>query len=95
MIQENILRDDDVFYVDIMELQHDALMSESPLSSLRDKSETMIELKFLRLGLKLRNGAKVLNGVTGVCRAGRLTAICGPSGSGKTTLMNTLCGRAT
>jgi ABC-type multidrug transport system fused ATPase/permease subunit len=65
-----------------------------PLSSLRDKRDTMMELAFVRLGLVLRsNGAKVLNGVTGRCRPGRVTAIMGPSGAGKTTLMNTLAGR--
>jgi len=65
-----------------------------PLQSLRDKRDTMIELAFVRLGLVLRsNGAKVLNGVTGRCRPGRVTAIMGPSGAGKTTLMNTLAGR--
>jgi len=62
-----------------------------PLSSLRNKRDTMIELTFERLGLELRsNGAKVLNGVSGSCRPGRVTAIMGPSGAGKTTLMNTL-----
>lgn len=65
-----------------------------PLASLRDKQDTQLELAFVRLGLVLRaNGAKVLNGVTGRCRPGRVTAIMGPSGAGKTTLMNTLAGR--
>jgi len=65
-----------------------------PLQSLRDKRDTMMDLTFIRLGLVLRsNGAKVLNGVTGRCRPGRVTAIMGPSGAGKTTLMNTLAGR--
>jgi hypothetical protein len=67
-----------------------------PLSSLRDKGESMIELTFKCLGITLRsNGVKVLNGVSGLCRPGRVTAIMGPSGAGKTTLMNALCGRAT
>jgi ABC-type multidrug transport system fused ATPase/permease subunit len=53
-----------------------------PLSSLRDKRDTMIELTFEKLGLELRsNGAKVLNGVSGSCRPGRVTAIMGPSGA--------------
>jgi len=67
-----------------------------PLSSLRDKRESMIVLTFKSLGITLRsNGMKVLNGVSGSCRPGRVTAIMGPSGAGKTTLMNALCGRAT
>lgn len=71
-----------------------SLNEGEPLQSLRDKRDTMIELAFVRLGLVLRsNGAKVLNGVTGRCRPGRVTAIMGPSGAGKTTLMNTLAGR--
>jgi len=71
-----------------------SLNDGEPLQSLRDKRDTMIELAFVRLGLVLRsNGAKVLNGVTGRCRPGRVTAIMGPSGAGKTTLMNTLAGR--
>jgi len=66
------------------------------LSSFRDKSQTMLNLTFIKLGLELRsNNIKVLNGVTGSCRPGRVTAIMGPSGAGKTTLMNTLAGRAT
>ena len=66
------------------------------LPSLRDKTETALDLRFVRLGLVLRsNGLEVLRGVTGRCRPGRVTAIMGPSGAGKTTLMNTLAGRAT
>lgn len=56
----------------------DSSLDEEPLSSLRDKRETMIELTFTRLGIKLRsNGVKVLNGISGSCRPGRVTAIMG------------------
>lgn len=41
------------------------------------------------------SGTKVLNGVTGILRSGRATAIMGPSGCGKTTFLTTLAGRAT
>src|SRR5689334_9125976 len=36
----------------------------------------------------------VLNGVTGMLRSARTTAVMGPSGSGKTTFLTTLAGRA-
>lgn len=36
---------------------------------------------------------KILRGVSGAARAGRVTAIMGPSGSGKTTLLNVLAGQ--
>jgi ABC-type multidrug transport system ATPase subunit len=38
---------------------------------------------------------RVLQGVTGELRHGRMTAILGPSGSGKTTFLTTLAGKAT
>jgi ABC-type multidrug transport system fused ATPase/permease subunit len=51
---------------------------------------------FNELGLELvSNGARVLQGVTGEIKTGRLTAVMGPSGSGKTTFLSTLAGRAT
>jgi ABC-type multidrug transport system fused ATPase/permease subunit len=56
----------------------DSPLEEEPLSSLRDKRETMLELTFTRLEIKLRsNGVKVLNGISGSCRPGRVTAIMG------------------
>jgi len=54
-----------------------------------------IDISFRDLGLVLHNGAKVLAGVTGEFKAGRMCAIMGPSGAGKTTFMNVLCGKAT
>ncbi|CAD7696795.1 unnamed protein product [Ostreobium quekettii] len=46
----------------------------------------------LRLTLTLKDGSlkKILDGVSGSARAGRLLAIMGPSGSGKTSLLNAL-----
>ncbi len=41
-----------------------------------------------------RSGQRVLSGVNGEIKHGRLTAVMGPSGSGKTTFLTTLAGRA-
>jgi len=54
-----------------------------------------VNLAFHELGLTLHSGKKVLNGVTGEFKAGRMCAIMGPSGAGKTTFMNVLSARAT
>jgi len=57
--------------------------------------EQKVDISFQNLGLELKDGKKVLNGVTGEFKAGRMCAIMGPSGAGKTTCMNVLCGKAT
>jgi ABC-type multidrug transport system ATPase subunit len=54
-----------------------------------------VSIRFEELGLQLKDGRTVLDGVTGDFKAGAMCAIMGPSGCGKTTFMNTLCGRAT
>ena len=54
-----------------------------------------ITLEFDKLGLKLKNGAEILKGVSGVFPHSRLTALMGPSGAGKSSFLNVLCGRAT
>jgi len=53
------------------------------------------DIEFSDLSLTLRSGRRVLEGVSGEFKAGRLCAIMGPSGAGKTTFMNVLCGKAT
>jgi len=53
------------------------------------------DIEFKELGLELAGGKRVLQGVTGEFKAGRMCAVMGPSGAGKTTFMNTLCGKAT
>jgi len=53
------------------------------------------DIEFKDLGLELACGKRVLQGVTGEFKAGRMCAVMGPSGAGKTTFMNTLCGKAT
>eukprot|EP00405_Crypthecodinium_cohnii_P023408 CAMPEP_0206464884 /NCGR_PEP_ID=MMETSP0324_2-20121206/27484_1 /ASSEMBLY_ACC=CAM_ASM_000836 /TAXON_ID=2866 /ORGANISM="Crypthecodinium cohnii, Strain Seligo" /LENGTH=825 /DNA_ID=CAMNT_0053937605 /DNA_START=85 /DNA_END=2562 /DNA_ORIENTATION=- len=54
-----------------------------------------VSVEFEDLGLELKSGKRVLNGVTGQFGASRMCAIMGPSGGGKTTFMNVLCGKAT
>ncbi|KAJ8599909.1 hypothetical protein CTAYLR_002837 [Chrysophaeum taylorii] len=68
------------------------------LRSLRHKTGgERVDLEFERLGLSVQasNGRpmKVLEGVTGAFRAGRVAAIMGPSGAGKSTLLKVLGGR--
>jgi len=53
-----------------------------------------IDLHFRNLTVALPGGRrKVLNGVTGGFRSGRVTAVMGPSGCGKTTLISALSNR--
>ncbi|KAG2393483.1 hypothetical protein C9374_007014 [Naegleria lovaniensis] len=54
-----------------------------------------VDIGFQDLGLVLRgSGKKVLNGVTGEIKHGRLTAVMGLSGAGKSTFITTLSNRA-
>jgi len=54
-----------------------------------------VSIRFQELGLRLKDGRSVLEGVTGEVQRSHLVAIMGPSGAGKTTFMNVLAGRAT
>jgi ABC-type multidrug transport system ATPase subunit len=60
-----------------------------------DVKSATIDIAFEDLSLELPSGARVLKGVTGSFKGGRMCAIMGPSGAGKTTFMNVLCGKAT
>ena len=51
------------------------------------------EVTFESLRFELASGARVVRGVHGQLKPGRLTVICGASGSGKTTLLNLLIGK--
>ena len=54
-----------------------------------------VDIHFKDMGLELKgSNKKVLDGVTGVAKHGRVTAVMGPSGAGKTTFMSTLAGKA-
>jgi ABC-type multidrug transport system ATPase subunit len=59
-----------------------------------DVIATKVNIEFDNLGLVLKGGKKVLSGVTGTIRSGRVTAIMGPSGAGKSTFMTVLAGKA-
>ncbi|KAJ3316756.1 hypothetical protein HDU76_001567, partial [Blyttiomyces sp. JEL0837] len=52
-----------------------------------------INFDFDNMGLELKSGRKILEGVTGRIQSGRMTAILGASGAGKTTFMNVLMGK--
>eukprot|EP00762_Andalucia_godoyi_P001573 ANDGO_00205.mRNA.1 ABC transporter G family member 24 len=54
---------------------------------------TKMDIEFQDLGLTLRTGKTILENVSGVLRAGRVTAIMGPSGAGKTTFLSVLSGK--
>ena len=74
-------------------LENSSLLTKS--SALSTPKKLTIDIKFENLGLRLRTtGKKVLQGVTGEIRSGRMTAVMGPSGSGKTTFMTTIAGKA-
>eukprot|EP00442_Polarella_glacialis_P051142 CAMPEP_0115067726 /NCGR_PEP_ID=MMETSP0227-20121206/11565_1 /TAXON_ID=89957 /ORGANISM="Polarella glacialis, Strain CCMP 1383" /LENGTH=1459 /DNA_ID=CAMNT_0002453855 /DNA_START=67 /DNA_END=4446 /DNA_ORIENTATION=+ len=58
------------------------------------KKAAVASVSFEDISLELPNGERILQGVSGEFRAGRMCAIMGPSGAGKTSLMNVLCGKA-
>eukprot|EP00933_Yihiella_yeosuensis_P040341 TRINITY_DN34620_c0_g1_i1.p1 TRINITY_DN34620_c0_g1~~TRINITY_DN34620_c0_g1_i1.p1 ORF type:complete len:1577 (+),score=285.87 TRINITY_DN34620_c0_g1_i1:184-4914(+) len=58
------------------------------------KKQASASVSFEDICLDLPNGQRILEGVSGEFRAGRMCAIMGPSGAGKTSLMNVLCGKA-
>ena len=62
----------------------------------RKSAAERVDLAFDALGCTVRADGKqlrVLSGVTGAIRGGRVAAIMGPSGAGKTSLLNVLAGR--
>jgi ABC-type multidrug transport system ATPase subunit len=66
-------------------------------SFLHRKKDFFIDFAFEDLGLEISKGSdkiKVLAGVTGEIKHGRVTAVMGPSGAGKTTFLTTLAGKA-
>jgi ABC-type multidrug transport system ATPase subunit len=59
------------------------------------RQDFYMDFKFHNLGLELlTTGQRVLTGVTGEIRSGRLTCILGQSGAGKSTFLTTLACRA-
>jgi ABC-type multidrug transport system ATPase subunit len=70
----------------------DASLAGSSVSSI-GRRELKIDIGFKDLAVQLATGKKILNGVTGRLRAGRMTAIMGPSGCGKSTFLSALTNR--
>ena len=83
-----------------------ALLEPSPSSSLNGggavilartaplpKRAHRLSVSFSDLHVDLFSGKRVLEGVSGSLRAGRVTAIMGPSGAGKTTLLSAVAGK--
>lgn len=58
------------------------------------KKKAVASVSFDEICLELPSGERILEGVSGEFKAGRMCAILGPSGAGKTSLMNVLCGKA-
>eukprot|EP00884_Botryococcus_braunii_P009426 jgi/Botrbrau1/18485/Bobra.0072s0065.1 len=54
-----------------------------------------ITLRFEEMGVRLRDGAVILDGVTGRFSHSTVTAVMGPSGAGKSTLLYCLMGTST
>jgi ATPase subunit of ABC transporter with duplicated ATPase domains len=62
-------------------------------SASKAKRELKVDISFKNLGVELVDGKKILQGVTGCLKAGRMTAIMGPSGCGKSTFLSALTNR--
>ena len=73
-------------------------VEDEEVNSVRLSTQQSVDLTFenLSLAVNVGDGKKinVVNGVSGRCRAGTMTALMGGSGAGKTSLLNALCGRA-
>ncbi|KAI8622739.1 hypothetical protein BC830DRAFT_1159973 [Chytriomyces sp. MP71] len=75
-------------------LRHDlTLLKDAFQAAFPLHGQVRVNFRFEGLELVLRDGRRVLGGVTGKIREGRMTAIIGPSGAGKTTFMNVLMGK--
>jgi ABC-type multidrug transport system ATPase subunit len=72
-----------------------AALIHQDLNSRMPELPFRVDITFKELGLKIKGTEKkVLDGVTGTIRSGRVTAVMGPSGAGKTTFMSTLANKA-
>ncbi|KAI9337953.1 hypothetical protein BDR26DRAFT_803813 [Obelidium mucronatum] len=75
-------------------LRHDlTVLSKAFRDTFPLHGQVRMNFRFEGLELTLKNGHKVLSGVTGKIEEGKMTAILGPSGAGKTTFMNVLMGK--
>ena len=63
-------------------------------SPLPNTNAVPVTFENIRYTVKVKKAEKhILDGLSGVMPAGKLTALMGPSGSGKTTLLDVLAGR--
>ena len=73
--------------------------SGSPTKPTLGRLEQVCELDFDKLWFSIafrgQQKLEILSGISGACRAGRLTACLGPSGAGKSTLVRRLDRRQT
>jgi ABC-type multidrug transport system ATPase subunit len=67
-------------------------LAESFKKSMNGKDLRM-HFRMKNLGFTLPDGKVILNGISGVIKHSRMTAIMGPSGAGKTTFLNVLSGK--
>lgn len=56
-------------------------------------NSTPFHIQFENLGLKLKTGTRVMQGVHGEFQPGRMCAVMGSSGAGKTTVINLITGK--
>ncbi|XP_044748563.1 ATP-binding cassette sub-family G member 1-like [Coccinella septempunctata] len=83
--------------IDLLANQEEKMFVGDSVASLNEPMNVGFENVSYRVaeGFFNRGTKLLLNGVSGECMAGELTAIMGPSGAGKSTLMNILAGYTT
>ena len=70
------------------------MTSDNTVASDSSKGPGEFLIEFEDIGLTLKNGTTIMEGVNGAFKPGRLCAIMGPSGAGKTTIISLVTGKA-